>query len=242
MPDDALINSVAKVNVGLRRRDRSIDFKARYDATIQFSDGDKATVKPDDDRLGDSLVDCVVRRPEGLTIEPTEGTRCILGWDGGDPSKRYIMLGADAGGAATTWKIEASTSVTFLTPETIADKDLVSEHEVGKSAGTLNAAMLGGLTLNSIDGTDAEFNLSFQVPDMVTLASGGSIALVTLGRAFASAPKATITGKGSWAAAGALGFSYDAPSEQTLLLTYNGQNPITGPTDLALTVFVRGSK
>jgi hypothetical protein len=111
---DSVIDSVAKVVLGILRRDSSVDYRALYGATILFSDGNRATVRPDSADIGESLSDCIVRRPEGLTIVPTPGTLCLLGWVGGDPSKRYVLLGADVSGSATSWSTTASLNIDLV--------------------------------------------------------------------------------------------------------------------------------
>lgn len=48
---DSLIDDVSKVVAGVLRRSKAIDFGALYGGTVLFSDGDRATVQPDDERL-----------------------------------------------------------------------------------------------------------------------------------------------------------------------------------------------
>lgn len=102
---DSLSNDIAKVVTGITRRDSSIDYRALYGATIAFSDGQKATVLPDlaDLRPKESpyLSDCLIRRPDGYSSSPTSGTKCLLGWEGGDPSKRYVLMAAGDGSDQT---------------------------------------------------------------------------------------------------------------------------------------------
>ena len=68
----------------------------------------KVTVRPDDARLGDSLV-CQLRRPDGYSSEPAPGTQCLIGWDGYDPSERYAVMASASGQPATSVSIQAAT-------------------------------------------------------------------------------------------------------------------------------------
>lgn len=218
----------------LRSTDQ-IDTRALYPATVQKSDGNRADVKPDDERLGLQLSNRPVRRPDGFTAVPKPGMRCLIGWDGYREDQSFILLGFDGTGSVD--------SITLDSPITTATHDLASEHELGK-AGTvpLQALMLGPATLNSITGDDTSFDLNFQIPNPSKLVPGQNIAIVTLSRAFGSAIRAVITAQGgAWAAAGAVGFTYTPIGVQQLLIAYQGQNPINGTVNLVLTCFVRGA-
>lgn len=77
---DSLIEDMSKVVAGVLRRSKAIDFGALYGGTVLFSDGDRATVQPDDERLGPTLAQCRVRRPDGMTTYPVAegGVRCLI--------------------------------------------------------------------------------------------------------------------------------------------------------------------
>lgn len=113
---DTLIEDVEKVVSGVIRRSKAIDFKALYGGVVLFSDGDRATVQPDDERLGQTLAQCRVRRPDGMTVLPLadSGTRCLIGWEGGDPEKRYCLVGFDGTGTTTDIKFNASTQIDLV--------------------------------------------------------------------------------------------------------------------------------
>lgn len=113
---DTLIEDVEKVVSGVIRRSKAIDFKALYGGVVLFSDGDRATVQPDDERLGQTLAQCRVRRPDGMTVLPlaNSGTRCLIGWEGGDPEKRYCLVGFDGTGTTTDIKLNASTQIDIV--------------------------------------------------------------------------------------------------------------------------------
>lgn len=115
---DSLIDDVSKVVAGVLRRSRAIDFGALYGGTVLFSDGDRATVQPDDERLGPTLAHCRVRRPDGMTTLPLSdgGVRCLIGWEGGDPSKRYCLVGWDGSGTVSQVKVQTSTQVDVVAP------------------------------------------------------------------------------------------------------------------------------
>lgn len=113
---DTLIEDVEKVVSGVIRRSKAIDFKALYGGVVLFSDGDRATVQPDDERLGQTLAQCRVRRPDGMTVLPLadSGVRCLIGWEGGDPEKRYCLVGFDGTGTTTDIKLNASTQIDIV--------------------------------------------------------------------------------------------------------------------------------
>lgn len=89
-------------------RSTDIDFRALYGGVVLFRDGDKVTVRPDDERLGASLV-CQLRRPDGYSSVPASGAQCLIGWDGYDPSERYAIMASANGQAATSVSIQAAT-------------------------------------------------------------------------------------------------------------------------------------
>lgn len=233
MADETLRTKWTRLVEWVLRSTDQIDTRALYPATIQKSDGNRADVKPDDERLGLQLSNRPVRRPDGFTAVPKPGMRCLIGWDGYMEDQSFILLGFDGNGAVD--------SITLDSPITTATHDLASEHEMGKSAGELQATMLSSTTLNSITGDDTSFTLDFRVPNMATLAPGQPIAQVMFGRAFNSPVRVVITGQGSWSTAGAVGFTYTIIGSQQVVISYQGQNPINGVADLKLTCFVRGS-
>jgi hypothetical protein len=115
---DSLIEDMSQVIAGVLRRSKVIDFGALYGGTVLFSDGDRATVQPDDERLGPTLAQCRVRRPDGMTTYPVAegGVRCLIGWEGGDPSKRYCLVGWDGSGTVSQVKVQTSTQVDIVAP------------------------------------------------------------------------------------------------------------------------------
>jgi hypothetical protein len=105
---DGWLSALAKIVSAILARSDDIDFRALYGGTVLFRDGDKVTVRPDDARLGDSLV-CQLRRPDGYSSEPAPGTQCLIGWDGYDPSERYAIMASVSGQPATSVSIQAAT-------------------------------------------------------------------------------------------------------------------------------------
>lgn len=105
---DGWLSALAKIITAMLARSTDIDYRALYGGTVLFRDGDKVTVRPDDERLGASLV-CQLRRPDGYSSEPAPGTACLIGWGGYDPSERYAIMAATSGQPATSVSIQAAT-------------------------------------------------------------------------------------------------------------------------------------
>ena len=88
---DGWLSALEKIVSAILARSTDIDYRALYGGTVLFAEGDKAevqadgsilytagtrvTVRPDDQRLGDSLV-CTLRRPEGYSTGA--GPRCAM--------------------------------------------------------------------------------------------------------------------------------------------------------------------
>ena len=104
---DGWLSALAKIVSAILAQASDIDYRALYGGVVLFRDGDKVTVRPDDARLGDSLV-CQLRRPDGYSSEPALGTQCLIGWDGYDPSERYAVMASASGQAATSVSIQAA--------------------------------------------------------------------------------------------------------------------------------------
>ncbi len=105
---DGWLSALAQIITAMLARSTDIDYRALYGGVVLFRDGDKVTVRPDDERLGASLV-CQFRRPDGYSSEPVPGTACLIGWDGYDPSERYAVMAATSGQPATSASIQAAT-------------------------------------------------------------------------------------------------------------------------------------
>ncbi len=217
----------------LRSTDQ-IDTRAFYPATVIKSDGNRADVKPDDERLGLQLSNKPVRRPDGYTAVPKPGMRCLIGWDGYREDGCFILLGFDGNGSVD--------SITLDAPIVTATHDLASQHELGISSTLLALGQLPAVTSVAISGDDASFDLVFTVANGQLVAAGGVIATVTLGRAFSSAPRAVASAKsGNWGASAAC-FQVDSIGNQQLQISWVGNASLAGPkSGLAVTVFVRGS-
>ena len=105
---DGWLSALAKIVSAMLARSTDIDYRALYGGVVLFRDGDKVTVRPDNEDLGASLV-CQLRRPDGYSSEPAPGTACLIGWDGYDPSKRYAVMAATSGQPATSVSVQAAT-------------------------------------------------------------------------------------------------------------------------------------
>lgn len=105
---DGWLSAMEKIVVAILARLTDIDYRALYGGVVLFRDGDKVTVRPDDSRLGDSLV-CQLRRPDGYSSEPAPGAQCLIGWDGYDPSERYAVMASANGQPAVSVSIQAAT-------------------------------------------------------------------------------------------------------------------------------------
>lgn len=110
---DSLRRDIAKVVLGFLRESTDIDYRALYGGQILFSDGEFATVQPDDARFGQTLSDCRVRRGDGVTasLVSDSGVRCLFGWEGGDPSKRYCLTAFDGTGSVQDLSVQANRQI-----------------------------------------------------------------------------------------------------------------------------------
>lgn len=110
---DSLRRDIAKVVLGFLRESTDIDYRALYGGQILFSDGNTATVQPDDARFGQTLSDCRVRRADGVTasLVSDSGVRCLFGWEGGDPSKRYCLTAFDGTGSVRDLSVQANRQI-----------------------------------------------------------------------------------------------------------------------------------
>lgn len=99
----------------LRSTDQ-IDTRALYPATVQRSDGNRADVKPDDERLGLQLSNRPVRRPDGFTAVPRPGMRCLIGWDGYREDQSFVLLGYDGNGGIISADLSADLVVDIQAP------------------------------------------------------------------------------------------------------------------------------
>jgi hypothetical protein len=99
--------------LGFLRESTDIDYRALYGGQILFSDGEFATVQPDDARFGQTLSDCRVRRGDGVTasLVSDSGVRCLFGWEGGDPSKRYCLTAFDGTGSVRDLSVQANRQI-----------------------------------------------------------------------------------------------------------------------------------
>lgn len=69
-----------------------IDHYALYRAKVVKQTGQKFDVKPDDTRLA-TITDVPLRNGiPGLTVEVATGSYVLLGWENGDPQRRYVAL------------------------------------------------------------------------------------------------------------------------------------------------------
>ena len=119
---DGWLSALEKIVHSILATATDVDYRALYggvilfaegesasvqpDGSIVFKDSSKVTVRPDDSRLGDSLV-CTLRRPEGYSTVPAAGAACLIGWDGYDPSERFAIMAADSGAAAQALELRA---------------------------------------------------------------------------------------------------------------------------------------
>ena len=235
---DKLQESIAQIVEGVQRRSQALDYRASYMGTIVSSTGDRCDVEMDDNNLfPQRLTSCRLLRPDGFTSLNPSGTRCYVFWSAHNPSLRYAEMAYDGNGTVDQIEQTAETSVTFLTPETIADKNLISEHEIGKSAGTLTT--FPGVNVDSItaEGDDAAFEVTL-IPADAKTPMGSILGSVSFGRAYDTAPKA-VTQLNSYVTAPS---AYDfkcVPFKDKVSFFGTFPNP-TGETKF--TVFVRGNK
>lgn len=79
-----------------------VDYLGLYPARVdaQSADGKTVDLTVDDSRIGTASKVPLRLGIPGTTAKVSAGARCLLGWDGGDPSKRYAALWDD--GATVT--------------------------------------------------------------------------------------------------------------------------------------------
>lgn len=100
---DPLFDSFAAAVQKARLTAAGIDLHALYPAKILTGDGNKVSVEPDDKvRLGASLSNRPIKRPDGWTSKPVKGMRCYIGWEGGQADKPFVLMGWSAEGAKPT--------------------------------------------------------------------------------------------------------------------------------------------
>lgn len=233
MADETLRLKWTRLVEWVLRSTDQVDTRALYPATVLKSDGNRADVKPDDERLGLQLTGKPVRRPDGYTAVPRPGMRCMIGWDGYREDGMFVLLGYDGNSSVD--------SITLDAPVVTATHDLASEHELGAPS-TLQVVAATPFVVNAtVAGDDTSFDLTFGVADTQTLVQGGLIATVTLGRTFASAPRAVASAKStSWGTAAS--FAVSNSGNRQLRIYWVGSASLVGPlSNLSVTVFVRGS-
>lgn len=173
----------------------------------------------------------------GQSCQPAAGTLCLVGWVGGDEREPYAT-GWQGLGGVSLYRV-ASPATVFAAGDTgyvAVEGDLRSQHEVGISAGALSATVTPTATLSSIAGDDTAFTLTVSCADNTKIFSA---AQVTLGRAFAAAPRCVVSATdstGSWSTGIP---SAKGTSTSTIEVKWNG-SPLIGPGTFAFTVFVRG--
>jgi len=111
---DSLKKSLFELVLQAIRSSDEIDYRAFYAATVVSSDGNTATVLPDDMRLrpnGGPLTNRPVRRPNGWTSIPAANVRCMIGWDGGREDRSFVLLGWDGNGSSTSTTIDVDATL-----------------------------------------------------------------------------------------------------------------------------------
>lgn len=111
MPDETMWLKWSRLVERVLRSTDAIDCRALYPATVISSDGNRATVKPDDERLGLQLSNKPVRRPDGFTAVPAPGMRCLIGWDGYREEGCFVLLGFDGSGTASSIGLKANVNI-----------------------------------------------------------------------------------------------------------------------------------
>ena len=114
MSYDSLKKSLFELVLQAIRSSDEIDYRAFYAATVVSSDGNTATVLPDDMRLrpnGGPLTNRPVRRPNGWTSIPAANVRCMIGWDGGREDRSFVLLGWDGNGSSATTTIDVDATL-----------------------------------------------------------------------------------------------------------------------------------
>lgn len=239
MLGDTFQESIAQIVQGVQRRSQALDYRASYMGTIVASTGNLCDVEMDDNNLfPQRLTNCRLLRPDGFTSLNPNGTRCYVFWSAHNPSLRYAEMAFDGNGTVNQLEIKAAEKITFFTPETIADKDLISEHEIGKSAGALSASP-GINTTATVSGDDTAFDVTIKPADN-TKPMGSPLATVTFGRAYDTAPKAVLSFQSVKVQPTPSNLSYSTTGSK---IDINGTlDSKTNPDETVITVFIRGNK
>lgn len=167
----------------------------------------------------------------GQRYVPVVGSQILVGWQGGDERYPYATGWLRLGGADEVAHA-FETSYSFEGPLVDVVGDLKSEHELGRSAGTLSATPGTNVATATVSGDDTSFDLTLVIDP--TNPATGNLAVVTFGRAFAAAPRAVLQYKSGTAV---LKLKY---SSTTTTLTVAAGESFPNGTNHVVTAFVRG--
>ena len=174
------MTKLASAIIAIVRQHLPIDYYAYYTAEVAGQNADGSLeLRPEDVRLPNSMSKVPITTGiPGVTVEVSKGDRCLVGFRGGDPSKKHVV--GWIGVTPTTIKIEGSTRITIESPQI----DLVESagHPVpfGDRVKNLINGILTLLTTQSYVG-----NLGLPVAAATDLigsnsyGSGGTVAVVT---------------------------------------------------------------
>jgi hypothetical protein len=117
MQADPLIEAVRRIVRRVLDDEDRIDYRALYPGRVVVQDGPggQVDILCDDSRVG-SKVGVPLAPVPGVTLYLSPGTRCLLGWLGGDERFPRVFPAWDGSGGAVSRKDEAAASVAIVAP------------------------------------------------------------------------------------------------------------------------------
>lgn len=117
MQADPLIEAIRRIVRRVLDDEDRIDYRALYPGRVVVQDGPggQVDILCDDSRVG-SKVGVPLAPVPGVTLYLSPGTRCLLGWLGGDERFPRVFPAWDGSGGAVSRKDEATASVAIVAP------------------------------------------------------------------------------------------------------------------------------
>lgn len=151
MQADPLIEAVRRIVRRVLDDEDRIDYRALYPGRVVVQDGPggQVDILCDDSRVG-SKVGVPLAPVPGSTLYLSPGTRCLLGWLGGDERFPRVFPAWDGSGGAVSRKDEATASVAIVAPAVNLGTDpggaFVMLATANTAQATLFAAMAAAMT------------------------------------------------------------------------------------------------
>lgn len=179
---------------------RPLDYYAFYECVVVKQTGDTLDLRPDDPRLSrEGLTDVEIRYGiPGVRAKIQPGTRCLLGFKGGNPSLAYVhdFLYSDL--ALIELTVVASSKVVVIAPKVYLAEDNAS-HPVpfGEKVEALIKSVMSLLTtMAPIGNMGVPVLFASDVTGSSAYGSGGAVAVTTVMQADADAMNSLKTSTG----------------------------------------------